>query len=312
MRDHWGAVVAFRNHRAGVREGGLRVADFLLSRRLFARIRHLGQVLFIHHKRELLVLDFDLADGIFSSSLGDRGNRYQFVAFPLWLLSHTLDHAKAFHTRHLFRFGSIERRDLRVRVRAAQDFAEEHTGPIDVVRIFGATARLLRAINALDALAYQRPLAGLRPIVFAFFHGLSSPFVSAAGYNAVRPVLHANVANASAWMLAWTASALRAAKTIRSRPPFIDPAATRPLGAPLRALPCRYHTGRDCRPILFPLAHPWFEAQFMVSPVDPQCYGNFTRTDKLSLIRRSRGDRGLSGEDAARNGHTRAPKKVAS
>src|SRR5439155_5801455 len=257
MRDHWGAVVAFRNHRAGVREGGLRVADFLLSRRLFARIRHLGQVLFIHHKRELLVLDFDLADGIFSSSLGDRGNRYQFVAFPLWLLSHTLDHAKAFHTRHLFRFGSIERRDLRVRVRAAQDFAEEHTGPIDVVRIFGPTARLLRAINALDALAYQRPLAGLRPIVFAFFHGLSSPFVSAAGDNAVRPVLHANVANASAWMLAWTASALRAAKTIRSRPPFIDPAATRPLGAPLRALPCRYHTGRDCRPILFPLAHLW-------------------------------------------------------
>src|SRR5258708_3603807 len=73
----------------------------------------------------------------------------------------------------------------------------------------------------------------------------------------VRPVLHANVANASAWMLAWTASALRAAKTIRSRPPFIDPAATRPLGAPLRALPCRYHTGRDCRPILFPLAHLW-------------------------------------------------------
>ena len=50
----------------------------------------------------------------------------------------------------------------------------------------------------------------------------------------------------------------------------------------------------------------------MVSPVDPQCYGNFTRTDKFSLIRRSRGNRGLSGEDAARNGHTRAPKKVAS
>jgi hypothetical protein len=50
------------------------VADFLFGCRLFARIRHFGQVFFIHHEGELLVLNFDPTDGVLCSLLAGCGN----------------------------------------------------------------------------------------------------------------------------------------------------------------------------------------------------------------------------------------------
>jgi hypothetical protein len=59
---------------------------------------------------------------------------------------------------HRDRFGDVDLRDQRVRVRAANGVAPEHPGRVEVARV-GELARHLRdAVGALDALAYAPEL----------------------------------------------------------------------------------------------------------------------------------------------------------
>ena len=169
MCDDRYAVVAFGNNCVGVLKRLVRIADLPLDRGLHA-IARLANVFFSHEERKLLVLNLDLADGVFRDLLALGGYRCYFVALPLDLLAGAFDDAHGFHPGQLLRLRGVDRLHRGVSVRRAQDLGEKHARPVDVERIFGAPAGFGGSVDALDALADQPALAGFGPIILTIWH----------------------------------------------------------------------------------------------------------------------------------------------
>ena len=106
-----------------------------------------------HQVRELLVFDLYRADGVFGRGFVHRGDRDDLVARPMNGRIRTLDDMHGLHPRHLFGGAGIDAHHLRVRVGTAQNFAEEHSRALHVVRVFGLAGDLDRGVHARNTLA---------------------------------------------------------------------------------------------------------------------------------------------------------------
>src|SRR5439155_9638861 len=177
------AVVAFGNNCVGVLKRLVRITFLQLDCGLHA-IARLADVFLGHQVRKLLVFNLDFADGVFSDFFALRRHHRDFVALPLGLLAGAFDDAHGFHAGQFFGLGGVNGLHRSVRVRGAQDLAEEHPWSVDVKRVFGPPAGFDRSVDALDAFADEPALARFGPVVLTLWH---EPLPSSSWQPRARP-----------------------------------------------------------------------------------------------------------------------------
>jgi hypothetical protein len=105
--------------------------------------------------RQRLVFDLYRARGIRGCGFIYCRDYDNVIVCPLNLTARTLDNVHGLHTGHLLRSRGVNAHDLGVRVRTAHYFAKEHSGPVNVIRIFSAAGNLVRTVDARNSLADQ-------------------------------------------------------------------------------------------------------------------------------------------------------------
>ena len=135
------------------------------------------------HERDLLPLEADLVAG--EHGLGVVGDR-RHPREPERLEVLGGDHGGDARVRE--RRGGVDREDLRVGVRAAQDHAVHHPGQADVVEVGPLAADEARVLLALESTEADRPLGrGLSDSRVAISH--ASCFMAASCSAAQRTAL---------------------------------------------------------------------------------------------------------------------------
>ena len=94
-----------------------------------------------------------------------RGHHYDVVARPMDFRSWPLHHMYALDSGKLLRRRGVYAHDFGMSVRAADHLAVEHSWPVDVVGVLGASGNLVGAIDARDAFADERSFFWRGPII---------------------------------------------------------------------------------------------------------------------------------------------------
>src|SRR6266705_3736203 len=103
--------------------------------------------------RELLVLDFDGANGVAHGGFINRSDGYDLVSSPIDLAAGLLHNLDGLYARHLFGFGHIDIRDARVGRGGTNEGAVKQALWFVIVGVFRVASGLCSAIDAAHTAA---------------------------------------------------------------------------------------------------------------------------------------------------------------
>src|SRR6266516_6043382 len=85
-----------------------------------------------------------------------------------------MDDLDRVHAGHILYGARVDARHLGVRMWAADHFAVEHSGALEVVGVFRLAGNFLGTVQPRDTLSYERSLRSFGPIIFSHFSALLS------------------------------------------------------------------------------------------------------------------------------------------
>ena len=153
------ALIDFLHHLSGGNLVSGHVLQIVKAERASIRRDIVRRLLRIDNEmRELLVLDFDGANGVAHGGLVNRSDGYNLVSSPIDLAAGLLNNLHSLYAGHLFGFARIDIRDARVGIGRADESAVKHALRVVVVCVFGVASGLCSAIDAPHTAADIGPL----------------------------------------------------------------------------------------------------------------------------------------------------------
>ena len=138
--------------------------------------------------RELLVLDFDGANGVAHGGFINRSDGYDLVSSPMDLAAGLLHNLDSLYARHLFGFARIDIGDARVGVGRANEGAVKQALGVVIVCVFCVASGLCSAIDAAHTAADVSALVCRWVGVLVFGRHHASPFEEAVARDAIMVV----------------------------------------------------------------------------------------------------------------------------